>query len=188
MPASTAPPGEIARAIADELRERNLDVDCVEVEVASLGVFDAVILGSAVYAGRWRSEARHFLKKHRDTLSKVPFWIFSSGPVGEKAHEDFEKNSKWLEPHHVLELAESAGMRGHVVFGGQGTHGSRGIHRELDGAQHARGVPRFAGLGRDPAVGRRSGGAAAARDHLRTRLSRRRRAMGPGEPTAKAAD
>jgi menaquinone-dependent protoporphyrinogen oxidase len=111
--------GEIARAIADELRERNLDVDCVEVGVASLDVFDAVILGSAVYAGRWRREALHFLKKHREALSKVPFWVFSSGPTGEKAHEDFEKNSKWLEPHHVLDLAESAGMRGHVVFGGK---------------------------------------------------------------------
>lgn len=111
--------GEIARAIAAELRERNLDADCVDVEVASLGAFDAVILGSAVYAGRWRSEARHFLKKHLDTLSKVPFWIFSSGPVGEKAQEDFEENSKWLEPHRVLELAESAGVRGHMVFAGR---------------------------------------------------------------------
>ena len=111
--------GEIARAIADELRERNLDADCVDVEVASLGAFDAVILGSAVYAGRWRSEARHFLKKHVDTLAKVPFWIFSSGPVGEKAQEDFDKNSKWLEPHRVLEIAEKAGMRGHIVFGGR---------------------------------------------------------------------
>jgi menaquinone-dependent protoporphyrinogen oxidase len=110
---------EIARAIAHELQERNLDTDCVEVGDASLGVFDAVILGSAVYAGRWRSEARHFLKKHLDEFSKVPFWIFSSGPVGEKAQEDFEQNSKWLEPHKVLELAESAGMRGHKVFGGR---------------------------------------------------------------------
>lgn len=111
--------GEIARAIADELRERNLDADCVDVQVASLGAFDAVILGSAVYAGRWRKEARQFLKKHHDALSKVPFWIFSSGPVGEKAQEDFEKNSKWLEPHRVLELAEAAGVRGHIVFGGR---------------------------------------------------------------------
>lgn len=111
--------GEIARAIADELRERNLDVDCVDVDVASLGVFDAVILGSAVYAGRWRHEARHFLKKHRDTLSKIPFWIFSTGPIGEKAQEDLEKNSKWLEPHRVLKLAEAAGVRGHVVFAGR---------------------------------------------------------------------
>jgi menaquinone-dependent protoporphyrinogen oxidase len=111
--------GEIARAIADELRERHVDADCVDVGVASLAHFDAVILGSAVYAGRWRSEARHFLKKHRDALSKLPFWIFSSGPVGEKAHEESHDNAKWLEPHRVLELAESLGVRGHVVFGGR---------------------------------------------------------------------
>jgi menaquinone-dependent protoporphyrinogen oxidase len=111
--------GEIARAIADELKERNLDADCVEVGDASLGAFDAVILGSAMYMGRWRSEARHFLKKHRDELSHMPFWIFSSGPVGEKKEEDVEDNTKWLEPHRVLDLAESAGVRGHVVFGGR---------------------------------------------------------------------
>ena len=110
---------EIARAIAHELRERNLDVDCVGVGDASLGVFDAVVLGSAVYMGRWRSEARHFLKKHLDTLSKVPFWIFSSGPVGEKVQEEFEQNSKWLEPHRILDLAESAGVRGHIAFAGR---------------------------------------------------------------------
>ena len=110
---------EIARAIAHELRERNLDVDCVDVGDASLGVFDAVILGSAVYMGRWRSEARHFLKKHLDTLSTIPFWIFSSGPVGEKADDEIEENSKWLEPHRILELAEAAGLRGHTVFGGR---------------------------------------------------------------------
>ena len=110
---------EIARAIAHELHERNLDVDCVDVGDASLGVFDAVILGSAVYMGRWRSEARHFLKKHSDTLRAIPFWIFSSGPVGEKADDEIEQNSKWLEPHRILELAEAAGMRGHIVFGGR---------------------------------------------------------------------
>ena len=110
---------EIARAIAHELRERNLDVDCVDVGDASLGVFDAVILGSAVYMGRWRGEARHFLKKHLHTLSTMPFWIFSSGPVGEKADEEIEQNSKWLEPHRILDLAESAGVRGHIAFGGR---------------------------------------------------------------------
>ena len=110
---------EIARAIAHELRERNLDTDCVGVGDASLGAFDAVILGSAVYMGRWRSEARHFLKKHLDTLSTIPFWIFSSGPVGEKADDEIEQNSKWLEPRRILELAESAGVRGHIAFAGR---------------------------------------------------------------------
>jgi menaquinone-dependent protoporphyrinogen oxidase len=118
--------GEIAEAIAEELRQKGLDADCVDVGAASLGAFDAVVLGSAVYMGRWRSEARRFLKKHVDELSKLPFWIFSSGPVGEKADEDFEENGTWLEPRKVLERAESAGVRGHVVFGGR-------MPREPDG-------------------------------------------------------
>jgi menaquinone-dependent protoporphyrinogen oxidase len=111
--------GEIAAAIAAELRDKGLDADCVDVGAASLGAFDAVVLGSAVYMGRWRPEARRFLKKHADELSSVPFWIFSSGPVGEKAEEEFEEGGKWLEPPKVLERAGAAGMRGHVVFGGR---------------------------------------------------------------------
>jgi menaquinone-dependent protoporphyrinogen oxidase len=110
---------EIAEAIAARLTARGLDVDCLDVEAAELPGYDAVVLGSAVYAGRWRGEAKRFLKQNLDALSHMPFWIFSSGPVGEKSDEDVVKTAKWLEPRKVLELAESAGVREHVVFGGR---------------------------------------------------------------------
>lgn len=111
---------EIAEAVAAELRDRGLDVDCADAgDAADASGFDAVVLGSAVYMGRWRREARHYLKHNAQSLSERPFWIFSSGPVGEQAGEDFDENEKWLEPHKVLEQAEAAGMRGHVVFGGR---------------------------------------------------------------------
>lgn len=110
---------EIAEAIADELKERNIDADCVDVEVASVEHFDAVVLGSAVYAGRWRHEAQHFLHRHRRELAGRALWIFSSGPVGENAADELEKTSRWLEPHGVLEAAEALGLRGHRVFMGK---------------------------------------------------------------------
>lgn len=111
---------EIAEAIAEELRDRGDDVECMAAgDAPSPERFDAVVLGSAVYAGRWRREARHYLKSHHDELAELSFWIFSSGPVGDMAEVDFSENEKWLEPHKVLELAESAGMRGHIVFGGK---------------------------------------------------------------------
>ncbi|MEZ5075972.1 MAG: flavodoxin domain-containing protein [Solirubrobacterales bacterium] len=106
---------EIAAAVAAAIRDAGLEADCVETgEVKGLEPYDAVVLGSAVYAKRWRGEARHFLRKHRKQLAAMPFWIFSSGPVGDPE----EDNESWMEPRKVVAEAEGLGARGHVVFGG----------------------------------------------------------------------
>ncbi|MFW0792198.1 flavodoxin domain-containing protein [Gordonia sp. CPCC 205515] len=110
---------EIAEVIAVELRAHGIDAECVDVSDATADGYDAVVLGSAVYAGRWRREAVSFLKHQRTELARKPLWIFSSGPVGDKVDEDFTENSRWLEPRKVLDLAESIGLRGHTVFGGR---------------------------------------------------------------------
>ena len=106
---------EIAEVIAATLCREDLKV-CLEPvgEVASLDGYDAVVLGSAVYMKRWRGDARHFLKQHRKTLRQMPFWVFSSGPVGDPARDD----SKWTEPPKLVAKIEEMGVRGHTVFGG----------------------------------------------------------------------
>lgn len=106
---------EIAEAIAGTLRGEGLAVDCeATANVTSLEPYDAVVLGSAVYVKRWRGEAGHFLRKHRKALARLPFWIFSSGPVGDPT----EDQPGWAEPPKIVETAEKLGARGHVVFGG----------------------------------------------------------------------
>ncbi len=106
---------EIAAAVAEELRGAGLDVDCVDSgEVKDLGGYDAVVLGSAVYTKRWRGDARHLLKRHRHKLEGLPFWVFSSGPVGDPAND----NPDWAEPPRTIAKVEELGGRGHVVFGG----------------------------------------------------------------------
>ncbi len=106
---------EIAETVAATLRRAGLDV-CLKPaeEVTSLEPFDAVVLGSAVYMKRWRGDARHFLKKHRRALRQLPFWVFSSGPVGDPAND----NPEWMEPPKLAAKVEEMGGRGHVVFGG----------------------------------------------------------------------
>ena len=110
---------EIAEAVARQLRTRGHDAEAVEAGVATAEGYDAVVLGSATYMGRWRREARHFLSHERDRLARIPFWVFSSGPVGEPKDGTPAEDDRWLEPHKVIEQAEAAGVREHVVFGGR---------------------------------------------------------------------
>jgi menaquinone-dependent protoporphyrinogen oxidase len=55
------------------------------VEVDTLDGVDALVLGSAVYRGRWMPEARNLAARLEQQLDGRPVWLFSSGPVGEPA-------------------------------------------------------------------------------------------------------
>ncbi len=78
---------EIAEAIAAGLADRGVDAEAVPVgEVTSLDPYAAVVLGSAVYMGRWLGEARGFAQFHASALCTMPVWLFSSGPVGPAGH------------------------------------------------------------------------------------------------------
>src|SRR3982751_2245246 len=106
---------EIAETVAATLRREGLRV-CLErcEDVQSLEGYEAVILGSAVYMKRWRGDADDFPKKHRKALKQVPFWVFSSGPVGDPAKD----TPDWSEPPKIVEKVEEMGGRSHAVFGG----------------------------------------------------------------------
>ena len=76
--------GEIAEAIGRRLAEHDLDTEVRDVsEIRDLADFEAVVLGSAVYAGRWLEGARAFVDEHADELAARPTWLFSSGPIGD---------------------------------------------------------------------------------------------------------
>lgn len=76
------------------------------------GAFDAVVLGSAVYAGRWLEPAREYAATHAGTLRARPTWLFSSGPIGEPPFPPDE-------PHDVAPLTAVTRARGHVMFPGR---------------------------------------------------------------------
>jgi len=45
-------------------------------KVKEVGGYDAVIIGSAIRAGKWLPEATKFVEEHRDALSQVPVAYF----------------------------------------------------------------------------------------------------------------
>jgi menaquinone-dependent protoporphyrinogen oxidase len=74
--------------------------------------YDAVLLGSAVYAGRWLEEARQYATLYADALRQRRVWLFSSGPVGEPP---FPRD----QPHDAAPMAALTGAREHRVFPGR---------------------------------------------------------------------
>jgi menaquinone-dependent protoporphyrinogen oxidase len=118
---------EIARAIGEGLERAGLDVTVASVDdVSSLDGYDAVVLGSAVYAGRWLKAARKFVKRNRSALSAAPVWLFSSGPIGDPPKPDGE------EAVDVTAIIEATEPEEHRILAGkldkdQLTFGERAI-------------------------------------------------------------
>ncbi len=104
---------EIATAVARVLQERGLAVDVRPVEnVTLVDGYEAVVLGSAVYAGHWMESARRLAEVQAGALASRPVWLFSSGPVGDPPKP--EEN-----PVDVSALLEQTGARDHRVFAGK---------------------------------------------------------------------
>jgi menaquinone-dependent protoporphyrinogen oxidase len=75
---------EIAEKIGEVLRASSFHVSILPVaEVQNLDSYDAVVLGSGVYAGHWLKDAVTFLETNGKILATKPVWVFSSGPTGE---------------------------------------------------------------------------------------------------------
>jgi menaquinone-dependent protoporphyrinogen oxidase len=104
---------EIGRAIAEALNGQGIETGFLAPEdVISAHRYDAVIMGSAVYAGRWMSSMKSMAHRLAAELVDRPVWLFSSGPIGDppKPEED---------PVDVAPMIEATGARGHVVFTGK---------------------------------------------------------------------
>lgn len=75
---------EIAEKIGAVLCQAGLQAEVVPVDdVRELSAYQAVILGGALYIGKWHKGAETFLKTHEKDLTARQVWVFSSGPTGE---------------------------------------------------------------------------------------------------------
>jgi menaquinone-dependent protoporphyrinogen oxidase len=118
---------EIASTIAETLREAGLRVDLETADrVGTLALHDAVVLGSAVYAGAWQKSAVAFGERFAPELRVRPTWLFSSGPVGESASA-----GPGDPPRDARRLAEKVRVQGHAWFGGALLPGTPGFIERL---------------------------------------------------------
>ena len=112
---------EIGERLTEALRKHDLDTTFVRLDkpVAAAG-YDAYVIGSAVYAGHWLSEARDFVAEHGQSLAASPVWLFSSGPVGAKPLP--LEDAVDIEKMKVLTTS-----REHRIFGGRLDHTKLGM-------------------------------------------------------------
>lgn len=107
---------EVAEAIAARLREQGLRPELRPArEVEDVGGYDAVVLGGALYIGRWHRDARRFLARHRRALTSVPLAVFAMGPqtlTDDGVAESRAQLDRALRRFPELEPAEIA------IFGG----------------------------------------------------------------------
>lgn len=116
----------IAQAIADRLCQLGHDAVAERVaDVSDLHGIQALVLGSAVYAGSWMHEATEFAEGNTEALSTMPVWLFSSGPLGTEV-EDEE-----AQPRQLPELTRALRPRGHRVFFGALDHDKLGFGERM---------------------------------------------------------
>jgi menaquinone-dependent protoporphyrinogen oxidase len=105
---------EIAEAIGAGLARRGLEADVRRpAAVRDLDGYDAVVLGSAVYAGHWCDAARDFAERLAQPLVELPTWLFSSGPLGS---DDPKPGGEPIDAAPMLELT---GAESHRLFTGK---------------------------------------------------------------------
>jgi menaquinone-dependent protoporphyrinogen oxidase len=103
----------IAEAIAERLSQLGHDAVAVRVaDAPDLTGVHAVVLGSAIYLGSWMKEATDFAEVNADVLSRLPVWLFSSGPLGTEVEDEEEQ------PRQLADLRERLRPRGHRMFFG----------------------------------------------------------------------
>ena len=106
---------EIAAHIATALRGGLPSGSVVDVaaaaEVTDATSYDALVLGSAVYMGRWLEEARSAAERITSNPPRS-VWLFSSGPIGDPPKPVGA-------PAEVSGIVASVHARDHRVFAGR---------------------------------------------------------------------
>jgi len=95
---------EVALVIAQTLIDAGENVDIYPVQqVKDLGIYRAVIVGSAIRYGRWLPDAAEFVAENRELLNSIPTWFFTvCMTIAQDTEENRRKASAFLNPVRAL--------------------------------------------------------------------------------------
>lgn len=110
----------IAERIAGVLRSRGFAAQARSLRVlGNVDTYEAYVVGSAVYMGRWQGDARAFVNRHRELLASHPVWLYSSGPLGTRQVDPQGRDVRVVaEPAELESLRSAVRPRDHRVFFG----------------------------------------------------------------------
>jgi menaquinone-dependent protoporphyrinogen oxidase len=111
---------EVAERIGDRLRKAGLTADVESVSGApDVSGYDACVVGSAVYIGRWEKAAVKFIERNQTAFAGRPTWLFSSGPLGTDAlMNGVDKREGAVTAEELAPLVDMTKPRDHRVFYG----------------------------------------------------------------------
>jgi menaquinone-dependent protoporphyrinogen oxidase len=103
--------GEIASIIAGELQKEGFTVTLSPLsQVENPGNFDAVVIGSPLYMGKWLTEARDFVSRFRKELQDLPVAVFTVGySFKDRMKEYIAPNEDALAPVRIFISPVAAG-------------------------------------------------------------------------------
>jgi menaquinone-dependent protoporphyrinogen oxidase len=105
---------ELGRAIAEVMTGRGIEIDFHPPErVRSLSAYEAVILGSGVYANKMLPTMTALCYRWGDQLAARLVYFFCAGPL------DASERTLLLLPHDIRDLARQVGARAVKQFGGR---------------------------------------------------------------------
>jgi menaquinone-dependent protoporphyrinogen oxidase len=106
---------QVAERIALELTQSGRTAEAAPLTAElDLGKYDAFVIGSAVFYGKWMQEAVEFVRNNAGLISTRPVWLFSSGPLG-----GVMKERGSAIPMEIPELERIVRSRGHRIFFGR---------------------------------------------------------------------
>jgi len=115
---------DVANEIGDVLTAQGLAVDVIPVgKVKDLTAYRAVIVGSAVRAGKWQPEAVRFVARHKTRLGELTTAFFTVCLTAKvETDEARQKASSYLEPVRALHRPDLEGF-----FAGRMDYGRLGL-------------------------------------------------------------
>jgi len=109
---------EMAQKMGEVLRKADMEVGVFSADlVTDVKPYDAVVLGSAVYAGSWMKPVVELLETQEKDLATRPVWIFSCGPTGEG--DPVEIMHGWRYPEALEPLLQQIQPRAIAFFHGK---------------------------------------------------------------------